>query len=550
VLNTPTERWDDGPSLLASLWRYRWLVVAAVLLGGLVGYGLSIRQPRQYEATARLLLSTPGENALPGVSAPAIDSDRYLRNQAQFINSSPVVSRAAEIARRPAGAWRGSLVVQPAKDLDLIVVRVRASTGKDAAKLANSVVEAYQEVRAKRTREGYLATQARVKATTDKLRAKLADLNAKLQTDGTGDPYLTAQQEAAEGQLKAIVAQGLQASTAGSLTDSTIQLSEKATPPAQPVEPHPKRTAAAGAVFGLFAVSALTWLLNRQRLQPPQPSPSDSEEARLYRRALIDLPGENAPVLGAVPDFAGAGGEGLVPTVTAPESAAAESYRTIAQRLEFAAREGGFRTLLVTSPEAGDGKTVTILNLGITAGQDGRSMVAVDADLRHRDLSELCHINGRAGLSDMVNGASGMTTGQYVWLVEFPGIQVIPGGSLVRDASSVFTAPTFGAVMSTIREHGDLILIDSPALTEGPDALAIAKQVDAAVLVVNPRTPLGVLQETRRLLDSAGVPVLGYVVNGEVSRSQAKRQGNGASATREHGLRRAMDAVFKGDSAS
>jgi Mrp family chromosome partitioning ATPase len=291
-------------------------------------------------------------------------------------------------------------------------------------------------------------------------------------------------------------------------------------------------------------------LLNRQRPQPSQPSTSDAEEARIYRRALIDLPGENAPVLGAVPDFAGVGGEGLVPAVTAPESAAAESYRTIAQRLEFAAREGAFRTVLVTSPEAGDGKTVTILNVGITAGQDGRSIVAVDADLRHRDLSELCQINGRGGLSDMVNGAGGITTGQYLWLVEFPGIQVIPGGSLIRDAASVFGAPSFGAVISTIREHGDLVLIDSPALTEGPDALEIAKQVDAAMLVVNPRTPLGVLQESRRLLDSVGVPVLGYVVNGEVSRGQVKHQGNGASAARQHGRRRTTDAAFTWGSAS
>jgi Mrp family chromosome partitioning ATPase/capsular polysaccharide biosynthesis protein len=549
-VNTPTEKWDEGPSLLASLWRYWWLVVAAVLLGGFVGYGLSVRQPRQYEAAARLLLSTPGESAVPGVSAPAIDADRWLRNQAQFIGSSPVVSRAAEIARLPPATWRGSLVVVPAKDLDLVVVRVRASTGKDAAKLANSVVQAYQEVRAKRAREQNIATQARVKTTTDKLSAELADVNAKLQTGGADDPVLAAQREAALGQLKAIVAEGVQTSTAASLADSAIQLSEKATPPASPVEPRPKRAAAAGAVFGLFAVSALTWLLNRQRSQLPQPSTSDAEEARGYRRALIDLPGENAPVLGAVPDFAGAGGEGVVPTVTAPESAAAESYRTIAQRLEFAAREGAFRTVLVTSPEAGDGKTVTTLNVGIMAGQDDRSIVAVDADLRHRDLSELCHINGRAGLSDMVNGTRSMATGQYVWLVEFPGIQVIPGGSLVRDAASVFSAPSFGAVISTIREHGDLVLIDSPALADGPDALAIAKQVDAAVLVVNPRTPLGVLQESRRLLDSAGVPVLGYVVNGEVSHGQVKHQGNGASAAREHGRRRATDAAFKWGSAS
>jgi polysaccharide biosynthesis transport protein len=549
VLNTSTEKWDEGPSLLASMWRYQWLVVAAVLLGGFIGYGLSNRQPRQYEAAARLLLSIPGQSAVPGVSGPPIDSDRYLRNQAQFISSSQVAFRAAELARLPAATWRGSLVVQPAKDLDLIVIRVRASNGKDAAKLANSVVRAYQEVLSQRSTEEDLATQAKVDAATDKLRAQLADLDARLRTSGTDDPVVTAQREATEAQLKAIVTQGVQASTAANLTDGGIQWSEKAIPPTQPVEPRPKRTAAAGAVFGLFAASALTWLLNRQRLQAPQPSTSDSGEARPYQEALIDLPGESAPVLGAVPESAGVGVEGLVPTVTAPQSAAARSYQTIAQRLEFAVREGQLRTVLITSPEAGDGKTLITLNLGIIAGQNGQSIVAVDADLRHRHLSELCGINGRAGLSDMLDGDHSMTTGQYTWLVEFPGIRVIPCGSHVRDATSLLQAPSFGAVMSTIREHGDLVLIDSPALSEGPDALEIARQADAAVLVVNPRTPLGVLQEARRQLDSAGVHVLGYVVNGEMSRGQLKHQANGSSATREHGIRRAMDTALKWGSA-
>ena len=547
MLNTSTDQRDEGPSLLASLWRFRWLVLAAVLIGGFAGYGLSVRQPRQYEAVARLILSLPGQNTLSGGGAPAIDPDRYLRNQAQFISSSLVVHRAAEIAGMPAATWRGSLTVQPGKDLDLIVIRVRASTGKGAAKVANSVVRAYQEVRSKLARDENLAAQERLTATTDKLRDRLSDLDAKLRSGGAGDPVLIAQREAAEGQLKAIVAQGVQASVAASLAETAIQSSERATPPTQPVEPRPKRTAAAGAVFGLFAVSALTWLLNR-RPQPPQPSTYD--EAGLSQRAAIDLPGENVPVLGAIPDFAAVGAEGPAPTVTAPQSAAARSYQVIAQRLEFAAREGGLRTVLVTSPEAGDGKTLTALNLSIMAGQNGQGVIVVDADLRQRGLSKLCHINGRVGLSDMVHGNRDMTTGQSTWLVEFPGIQVIPGGSHIRDASGVFRAPSFGAAVATIREHGDLVLIDSQALSEGPDALEIAKHVDAVVLVVSPHTPLGVLRATRQQLESARVPVLGYVVNGEVSRGQVKPQANGSPAPREHGLRRSMDTGFELGSAS
>jgi hypothetical protein len=59
-----------------------------------------------------------------------------------------------------------------------------------------------------------------------------------------------------------------------------------------------------------------------------------------------------------------------------------------------------------------------------------------------------------------------------------------------------------------------------------------------------------VLRATRQQLESARVPVLGYVVNGEVSHGQVKPQANGSPAPREHGLRRAMDTGFELGSAS
>jgi Mrp family chromosome partitioning ATPase len=540
VPNTSSDAWDDGPSLLASLWRYRWLVLAGVLLAAVAGYGSSVRKTPQYEAVARLVLSGPGSATSEAGNAPPLDPDRYLRNQALVIGSSPVVLRAAEITGLPAATWRDTLSVQPGKDLDLVVIRVRASNGKDAAKLANAIVRAYQEVRSKRASEEYLAAEARLTTTTDTLKARLSDLDARLQGSGRGDPVLIAQREATASKLKDIVTEGVQASVAASLSENTIQLNEKAVAPTQPVEPRPRRTAAAAALFGLLAASALSWLLNQRRLRTPPPrAPDEASPA-----ASGDLPGEIVLVVGAIPDFVQTGVEGPAPTVTASQSAAAKSYQAIAQQLELAAGRSELRTVLVASAEPGDGKTLTTLNVAIAAGQSGQSVLAVDADLRQRDLSKLCEINNRVGLSDMVHGNRDMTNGQYMWVVAFPGIQVIPGGSHVRDTIGVFTAASFGAILSTIREHVDLVLIDSPALSEGPDALEIAKYVDAAVVVVNPSTPLGVLRATRQRLEFAGVPVLGYVVNGEAWRGQIKPQTNGtnrSSPSAEHELRPATD---------
>jgi uncharacterized protein involved in exopolysaccharide biosynthesis len=181
VLDTSNGAWDEGPSLLESVWRFRWLVLAAMLLGTLAGYGLSIRQPPKYEAAVRIFLAAPGQRSTPGAaSGPLMDADRYVRNQAQIMTSWPVISRAARVSGLPAQVWRPGLTVTPSKDLDLIVIQVRTGNAADAARLADSVADAYQYVVAKQARDENAAMRARLKTIIDRLSAELDDVKAKL----------------------------------------------------------------------------------------------------------------------------------------------------------------------------------------------------------------------------------------------------------------------------------------------------------------------------------------------------------------------------------
>ncbi|HVD17023.1 MAG TPA: Wzz/FepE/Etk N-terminal domain-containing protein, partial [Actinomycetota bacterium] len=77
--------WDEGPGLVASVWRYRWLVAAVALAGALAGFGFSLVQPVMYEASSRVLLTAPSADQEP---------DRFVRNEAAFMVSPPVLDRA------------------------------------------------------------------------------------------------------------------------------------------------------------------------------------------------------------------------------------------------------------------------------------------------------------------------------------------------------------------------------------------------------------------------------------------------------------------------
>ncbi len=81
----------------------------------------------------------------------------------------------------------------------------------------------------------------------------------------------------------------------------------------------------------------------------------------------------------------------------------AESFRTLRANVQFAFTERKFQTLLVTSAGVGEGKTVTVANLGYTISKTGLKVLMIDADMRRPFLSEFLPHNGSMGLSGILS---------------------------------------------------------------------------------------------------------------------------------------------------
>ena len=89
---------DYEPSLFASLWRFKWYILAAGILAAAIGYGVSMLQGELYEAEGQLILNDPRTSG--GVAAEigiVLDPSRYVRNQAEIIESPQVAARASEL---------------------------------------------------------------------------------------------------------------------------------------------------------------------------------------------------------------------------------------------------------------------------------------------------------------------------------------------------------------------------------------------------------------------------------------------------------------------
>jgi uncharacterized protein involved in exopolysaccharide biosynthesis len=87
-----------------------------------------------------------------------------------------------------------------------------------------------------------------------------------------------------------------------------------------------------------------------------------------------------------------------------PRSIVAEAYRTIRTSVFFGVPKGGARTILVTSPAPGDGKTTLASNLAIAMAQAGQRTILIDADLRKPKQHKIFEISRQPGLTSVTAG--------------------------------------------------------------------------------------------------------------------------------------------------
>jgi uncharacterized protein involved in exopolysaccharide biosynthesis len=261
--------------VLGSIWRYRSLVAAAVLLGALLGTGWAARQPTFYEGVTRVVLVAGSDStSMPGDAPyPPGDPARYLRNQAQLIGSAHVLQRAVERSgsRISVATLRQRLQVEAAPDADLLTIRVLDSTARGAAQLANAVAAAYNQVLAQQWRESFRASVRRLQNLQGALQARLAQAEAELARN-PNDSRLRAQYRTLTDQDREVLER------LRSLERSRPGLAwERAAVPKHPtISPSPGRAMVIGMLLGLLAAAVLVWW--RTRRQGPTSRSSAPEE--------------------------------------------------------------------------------------------------------------------------------------------------------------------------------------------------------------------------------------------------------------------------------
>lgn len=195
----------------------------------------------------------------------------------------------------------------------------------------------------------------------------------------------------------------------------------------------------------------------------------------------------------------------------APQSIAAEQYRLLRTRVTRAENGRPCRTIIVTSPSKGDGKSLTAANLALTMAQDPQQRVLLlDADLRRPSIHRLFGISETPGLSDVLMGGAALE--EALVMVPDHRLTLLPSGLVPTHPAELLGSSGMRRVLDTLRTRFDRVLIDMPPVAPLADVAVASPMADGVLMIVRAGvTPKPAIERALAAFD--GVKVLGLVLN-------------------------------------
>lgn len=279
-----------------------------------------------------------------------------------------------------------------------------------------------------------------------------------------------------------------------------ISILEVARPADLPSKPQKARVLAMALMLGLMAGGGLSLLRDflDHRLR-------SAEEVQ----AIL-----GTPILGTIPAMSSRQSISDRGTKVHQDSGSitAEAYRTVRTAVFFGVPEGSAKTLLVTSPDKGDGKTTLASNLAIAMAQAGQTTLLIDADLRKPKQHLIFGADKDRGLSALVAGR--LTEEEAIQATEVPGLSILTAGPDVPNPSELLNNRAFGKKLKALAQRYDRIIIDSPPVAPVSDSRILAAICDVTLLVVRAnKSTRNVSRHACEGLYSVGARLLGTIVN-------------------------------------
>lgn len=271
--------------------------------------------------------------------------------------------------------------------------------------------------------------------------------------------------------------------------------------PTSPSSPNIKLNAVLGLILGLGLGVGSAFL--RERMDNRLSGREEFEEAT------------GVPALAVVPkvqDWKKRDKTELI-TLVKPKSQSAEAYRTMRTNLQYIARRDDVRMVELTSSTLGEGKTTTTANLGVALAQTGKRVIIISCDLRKPRLHRFFGLENKVGISSLVAGNATLAEATQ----RVPGLdslRLIASGPVPPNPAEMLGSEQIQRLLKGLRSSADFVLLDTPPVSAVSDALVLAPESDAVILVADAsKATRSQIETVRDQLEQVGANIIGGIFN-------------------------------------
>ena len=196
-----------------------------------------------------------------------------------------------------------------------------------------------------------------------------------------------------------------------------------------------------------------------------------------------------------------------------PTSPEIDCYKVLRTKIQLLTREKGWNTVMITSPQPAEGKTLTSVNLALTFSKVyNQTVLLVDCDLRHQNVHKLLGFPSDSGLMNYL-----LKDQPLEELIIWPSVDkltLISGGQTSDNSSELLGSPRMKTLVQEMKSRYEdrYVIFDTSPVLIGDDAIALAHYIDSIIMVVEEgRTSIKDVKKALEMLPQE--KFLGFVLN-------------------------------------
>ncbi|AGK56637.1 capsular exopolysaccharide family protein [Hyphomicrobium denitrificans 1NES1] len=350
--------------------------------------------------------------------------------------------------------------------------------------------------------ESSLSQERELKARVDKLRAEVLDVQKR----SIKYNILKREVDTNRGLYNDLLQRFKEVDVAGGVGSNNIFIVDKADLPGAPSSPKLLRSMLIYLLLGSCGGFGLAYIL--EELDDVIDSIEEAERIG------------GLATLGIIP-FTKAEG-GAEADLKDVRSTLSEAYRSLCTSLQFSTARGMPKSLLITSADAAEGKSITSLAITQHFSRLGLKVLLVDADMRNPSLHKVLQADNSVGLSSCLAGTCNPP--EAIQTTDISNLAFLPSGPLPPNAADLLSSPHLMSLLTLSLQVFDLVIIDGPPVLGIADAPLLSNAAEATVFVIGAGIArAGSVRGALKRLDIAKSPMIGSVV----TRFDAKRAGYG-----------------------